>query len=155
MEKELWEEQYDRMIRWYEKMIVVDPEKLSLDEQNDTIYACFQNIFAMKDWLANSTSMSKISRRNISKAFEKDGDTYLGVVRDVCNGSKHFKLKKNRSTRKDPLLLTQVEYNPFTNEVKPSSRIIMAPNVNDTVQGVALYAINFWNKVLNKPEKVK
>lgn len=131
-------------------MVNMDLEKLSVNEQDDYIYACFQNIYAMVDWVANSTGMSKTEKAELRKPFEGNGKPYLGVIRDICNGSKHFSLNESRSLPKDLNILTQIEYDPFIKEIKPWKRVIMIPNGNDTIQNVALEGIRYWDNLIKK-----
>jgi hypothetical protein len=103
-----WEGQYYRMLRWHEKFKKTNPgnfEDPQIDEQHDIMYACFQNIFYMKDWLHHSAGISK----DILHRF-LEGNLQLQACRDICNGTKHFSLR-NASVDDDFTIIR--EYNPL------------------------------------------
>src|SRR5258705_11876362 len=93
-----WEDQFDRMIRWYQRMKDIHSE-MNVNEQNDIIYACIQNIFFMKDWCINSRNLSGETKKNLDTAFGKTGDPWLGIIRDICNGTKHYNLDNSKSIK--------------------------------------------------------
>jgi len=95
-----WTEQYDRMLRWHEKLLVVDFATASEEEVVDLILACFQNIYFLKDWVMNAvenTSHKKEVKNLLHDAFKSGDDIHLSLIRDLCNSSKHQKLYSNRN----------------------------------------------------------
>ena len=79
------------MIRWAEKFSTLDKQQSGFNEKTheyfDMMYACFQNIFFLKDWLKNDTIISK----NDLEEFI-NGNKEIGVCRDICNGTKHYNI---------------------------------------------------------------
>ncbi len=86
-----WVGQYRRMIRWYNKFLATNPgdfEDPNIEDAHDTMFACFQNIFILKDWLHHGASIPKKVLNDYIEA-----NVELKVCRDICNGTKHFNIK--------------------------------------------------------------
>jgi hypothetical protein len=80
-----WRNQLSRLRRWHERVRLLGAG-VSADEQ-DTIYAFFQNCFALKDWLKNSGAVNCHDLNAFIKSH-----TELSLCRDLANGTKHYSL---------------------------------------------------------------
>lgn len=117
--KEKWVGQYKRIERWVKKYNDFDPEQINdisnQEEYFDIIYACFQNIFYLKDWLKESnlfsnTELNEFINNNIE----------IGICRDICNCTKHFNINH-----------PSVDSNfGFAREFNPMSAINKKPKIN-------------------------
>lgn len=92
-----YQEQYDRMKRWYERFSALNNGRLhDVPSENylDEIYAFFQNCYHLKDWIKNDSLPS-----NIQSAVESyiNHDRALSLCADICNSLKHLQLKSDRS----------------------------------------------------------
>src|SRR6478609_2534288 len=95
-----WNPQYERMMRWYEKLLDLDFANTPEEEVEDLIIVCFQNIYYMKDWVMDAvekTPHKKEVKNIFNEAFKSGNDVYLSFIRDLCNASKHKKLYSNRN----------------------------------------------------------
>ena len=92
-------EQFSRMQRWYERFKNIDEgtaHERSSEEYTDNVYAFFQNCYHLKDWIKNDDTIK------LPKGFDIDRDFInknpaMGLLADICNGTKHLKLAKERS----------------------------------------------------------
>ena len=86
-----WQGQYNRMMRWFNmfRQLNLEEDKSSAKthEYFDTMYACFQNIFFLKDWLKQDTSLTAKDLNAFINANKE-----IGICRDICNGTKHYEL---------------------------------------------------------------
>jgi hypothetical protein len=86
-----WQEQFNRINRWIDKFTYLEKsEEIAQDKSQeyfDTMYVCFQNMYILRDWLINTTSLTK---EDLNK-FIKDNKE-IGICRDICNGTKHFNI---------------------------------------------------------------
>jgi hypothetical protein len=92
-----YREQYDRMIRWFNKLQDINQRKRLVDapreEIMDELAAFFQNCYHLKDWIKHdSITEAKLasSRINIEHFIKNDED--MKLLADLCNGSKHMEL---------------------------------------------------------------
>jgi len=57
-----WQGQYNRMIRWINRFEDINSAELNNDSKShtyfDIMYACFQNIFFLKDWLKEDSVLT-------------------------------------------------------------------------------------------------
>jgi len=86
-----WHEQYDRMHKSHRKLRTVSRGEGTLsssDEARDALYHFFQDAYHVRDWVQND-QQSRIERISI-----KDSDV-LCLCADLCNGTKHLKLKES------------------------------------------------------------
>jgi len=93
-----WREQYDRMLRWKERLWL-DP-MLHGEHAVDSLYVFAQTCFHLTDWLENDRSQHV--RREQAERYVASSPT-LAFCRDICNGSKHAKLEAKKvrvTTRK-------------------------------------------------------
>ena len=93
-----WLEQYDRMLRWYERFKVLDagrPHDTPSDNYVDEVYAFFQNCYHLKDWVKNDHALPA----NVRQAVEAhiNGSRALRLCADICNALKHLALTESRS----------------------------------------------------------
>ena len=82
-----WEGQYNRIIRWIYRFQKIERSELFNEEKSqdyfDTLYACFQNIFFLKDWLKNNTTLTSIKLNEFINTNKE-----IGLCRDICNSTK-------------------------------------------------------------------
>lgn len=85
-----WRAQYDRMLRWRDRLHGADWSPVPLPEERlDDAYAFFQNCFALRDWLtANGATTADIANDAIRASRP------LRICRDLCNASKHFDISR-------------------------------------------------------------
>lgn len=83
--------QYERMMRWAQRFKEISSEDEYKSEKTlayfDIMFACFQNIFFLKDWLSET---SIITKRELNLFINSTKE--IGICRDICNGSKHYKI---------------------------------------------------------------
>lgn len=92
-----WIGQYCRAQRWIGRFKELKyMESANNDNYFDIMYACFQNIFYIKDWLVNDSSINL--DKNLLHRFIKD-NLEIGVCKDICNGTKHLTLNSNSVVR--------------------------------------------------------
>jgi hypothetical protein len=82
-----WREQYDRMRRWYARLIVSAPVD---DCRVDDFYAFFVFCSHLRDWLKQDPTIDK--KIGVDAKTLVDGDRWLGMCADIANGSKHLRL---------------------------------------------------------------
>jgi len=86
-----WQGQYNRMMRWVGRFRELSRSEYRSDTKThdyfDTLYACFQNIFMLKDWLLQNTELTN----NDLNQFVNN-NIEIGVCRDICNGTKHYNI---------------------------------------------------------------
>ena len=93
-----WREQYDRMVRWYDRFETIDqgrPHEVHSDNYVDEIYAFFLNCYHVKDWIRNDSSLPAAVRDSVEGHVNSEGSLRLSA--DVCNGLKHVHLNRKRS----------------------------------------------------------
>jgi hypothetical protein len=140
-----WQGQYNRMMRWTKwfKELAFKENK-SCEKTHlyfDTMYACFQNIFFLKDWLIQETSLTTGDLNSFIKAHKE-----IGVCRDICNGTKHFNIT-DESVDKEFWIIRQ--FNPYNRDISEWEIIICA--------GVDIYkpyelivkCIDLWEKFIS------
>jgi hypothetical protein len=143
-----WQGQHQRMIRWYNKFKATNPgafENIAIDEHHDILYACFQNIFHLKDWLIND---AKVSKKIIYDYL--DSHIELQLCRDICNGTKHFEITKGSAIEKDFTIIR--EYEPYY-KLKGSDKnkiIILSGGYKYDLKELAWTCINLWEKFIQE-----
>lgn len=83
-------EQLKRVKRWHkrlEEIYLGREHSRDTDYYQDVLYSFFQNCFHLKDWLITS----RVINGNVINTFINSEDS-LKICRDICNGSKHFKI---------------------------------------------------------------
>ena len=89
-----YKEQYERVLRWYEKFKVYNTGiKHNKPSNNyiDEVYAFFINCHHLKDWLKKDPNVT-IENQVIEDFVNKNKD--LRLCGDICNGIKHLNLEK-------------------------------------------------------------
>jgi hypothetical protein len=92
-----WVEQYDRMIRWYERCAALQTGRVhdvSSDNYVDEVYAFFQNCYHLKDWIKNDPAVAQA--RDGVEAYVT-GSRPLRLAADLCNALKHLNVTRSRS----------------------------------------------------------
>lgn len=86
-EAEGWHGQYRRMLRWRERICVIDAERSSA-EQLDFLIAFFVVCFHLRDWLKDSG----LDAGRLNALFKENIE--LRICRDIANGFKHSRLDR-------------------------------------------------------------
>ena len=104
-----WQGQYNRMMRWVERFKEISFQENKSNGKThlyfDTMYACFQNIFFLKDWLVENSTLTATDLNTFINSNKE-----IGVCRDICNGTKHYNIS-NASVDKEFGIIRQ--YVPF------------------------------------------
>ncbi len=103
-----WQGQYNRVRRWadkFKKLSFVEDQGETTHYYFDTMYACFQNIFFLKDWLLEESPLTLGDLNEFVKGHKE-----IGICRDICNGTKHYNIS-NPSVDKEFGVIKQ--YNPY------------------------------------------
>lgn len=140
-----WQGQYDRIIRWRDKF-----NSLTFDEKNiekaheylDFMYACFQSIFHLKDWLIQESSIKK------DEVFEFiNSNKEIGICRDICNGTKHYNITSPSVDEKFGFIRS---YNPFHKQFNsPKWNVVLCAG-GETYKPIDLInkCIILWNEFI-------
>jgi hypothetical protein len=98
-------EQMDRVHRYFRRFERVNdggefdrPEEYLLDD----IHAFFQNCYHLKDWLRNDSEFTKHSKQQIEEYVTNTPE--LAICADICNSTKHLKLKDDPRSGALPVL---------------------------------------------------
>ena len=99
-----YQEQYDRMIRWFNKIQEINQRKrlvnAPVNEVMDEVTAFFQNCYYLKDWIEkDNVAKAKLDRLGIK--IDRDfinTDNDMKLLVDLCNGTKHMELDINPRT---------------------------------------------------------
>lgn len=95
-------EQFRRVKRWYERFKKIDqgiPHNRSSESYQDEVYTFFQNCHHLKDWIKNDDAVSTHTKEKVEDFIGQED--CLKLCADICNGTKHLKLNRERS-RKSP-----------------------------------------------------
>ncbi|MBP7555988.1 MAG: hypothetical protein KA821_06975 [Chitinophagaceae bacterium] len=140
-----WQGQYVRIIRWYIKFERTNPgnfESPVVDEEHDILYACFQNIFILKDWLHHSGNIStQVLNKFINENLE------LQLCRDIANGTKHFNLS-NASVDNDFTIIREYQHFHMVSNTPPYKVIILASGHKFDLKELAFKCINLWEQFI-------
>lgn len=105
-----WQGQYNRMVRWVNRFQELSQQEVKSSEKThiyfDTLYACFQNIFFLKDWLRENTPISSHELNTFINSNEE-----IGVCRDICNGTKHYNISNPSIDDKFGIIKQYVPFN--------------------------------------------
>lgn len=91
-----WQDQRNRVGRWHKRLSAIGrgiPPDMSQAEALDDVYAFFMNCYHLRDWIINSGFRSKA---DVDAFIEATPD--LALCADICNGLKHFRVKRARSS---------------------------------------------------------
>lgn len=83
-----WKGQYERMLRWHQRVIEAANSNPSPDEL-DYLLAFFESCFHLRDWLLATKA---IDQSSIDSLFQTSSE--LRVCRDLANGFKHHSISK-------------------------------------------------------------
>ena len=141
-----WEGQYHRMVRWVDRFKKIDfwgTQEEAIHEYFDTMYACFQNIFFLKDWLKQD---STVTNEDLNDFINNNKE--IGICRDVCNGTKHYDIT-NASVDKQFGIIRS--YNPYHESLGTSkwSIVICADGEIYKPHDLMIKCISLWNKFLS------
>jgi len=99
-----WRDQWARITRWRERVRRSRDEfrddDLGSEGYRDEVFALFQAIWHLKDWLANDDSLSPALGRGEIESWlsgnsvDPQEPKMLHVAADLANGSKHLKLTR-------------------------------------------------------------
>ena len=96
-------------MRWIERFKSLASEEAKSSDKShayyDTMYACFQNIFFLKDWLIHETELNSADLTAFISSNKE-----IGICRDICNGTKHYNIT-NPSVDSEFGVIRQ--YNPY------------------------------------------
>ncbi len=119
-----WQGQYDRLLRWHQRISeypVTKPSSPEADEYLDFVLAFFLNCYSLRDWLSKSGAATKV---DLDDLFRRNFD--LQLCRDICNGSKHLKADRNPSVDGDPSIVREVVPDPYYGELAyPGPRLVV------------------------------
>jgi hypothetical protein len=89
-----FEEQFERVKRWYERFEKIDQGKLhdaNSDVYQDEVYAFFLNCYHLKDWIKHDDTIPAHARRKV-EVFTKSRNC-LRICRDICIAVKHLDMR--------------------------------------------------------------
>jgi hypothetical protein len=85
-----WRHQYDRALRWYERLEAMTqgkPHTCPTAMLEDDALAFFQNCHHLKDWLRHDPA-SGVTKADVHAYIGAHAE--LELCRDLCNGTKHL-----------------------------------------------------------------
>ena len=90
-----WREQYDRMKRSHTRLLSVTDGSTAIasDDARDTLIHFYQDAYHLKDWIIEDSTLG-LPRQAVEAAI--DASRPLTICADVCNGVKHFRLRRPR-----------------------------------------------------------
>jgi hypothetical protein len=93
-----FQEQNDRMKRWYDRLLLLQKGRLhnmSTENYLDEIYAFFMNCYHLKNWIRNDGSVPPAVQQTVESHINSSPP--LKLFADICNSLKHLYLTSNRS----------------------------------------------------------
>lgn len=93
-----YQEQYDRMKRWYARLAALDQGRrhdVASDNHVDEIYAFFMNCYHLKDWIKQDSAVAAPVQQSVEGHI--DANRPLKLCADICNSLKHLTLTSHRS----------------------------------------------------------
>lgn len=88
-----WEEQYQRMRRWHDRVRSVDVEPgESPDDALDTLHAFFESALHLRDWIANDPDLPTTVTDSV-RTFVHDNEA-LAICHDIAIGAKHLRVDR-------------------------------------------------------------
>jgi hypothetical protein len=89
--KDGWRGQFECVRRWHELMQHIGTQRKVGDTQqdHDFVYAFFQNCYHLRDWLLNTRA---VPQKALNELFSHNES--LKVCRDICNGTKHWRIDR-------------------------------------------------------------
>ena len=99
-----WRQQYDRMLRSFERLTAMAEGRQWADSNDatDALFHFFQDAYHLKDWIAGDRALaqprldaeplfSNGKSRRKNKPTTPAGPLVMQICADVCNGVKHFR----------------------------------------------------------------
>jgi len=97
MTKLRYQEQFERVKRWYARFREINqgkPHTHPSDYYLDEVYAFFLNCYHLKDWIQNEDTI-KPPKGKVEHFINQN--KCMRVCADICHGIKHLKLQRSRS----------------------------------------------------------
>jgi len=134
-----WQEQYNRMMRFYKRTIDATDDI----DRLDFCFAFFQNCFHLKDWIP---VMEQINKSDWNKKWEKfiSKNTEMKICRDICNGTKHLKLDKPSIDKHFALFREYEPYHKLLGE-RPNEWKIYANGQKHSLSDLMKTCIKSWD----------
>lgn len=148
-----WLGQYNRMMRWVKRMESLHKleyqSEMKTHDYYDTLYACFQNIFMLKDWLIEDTELTKSDLNQFVNS-----NLEIGICRDICNGTKHFNV--SNPSVSDNFGIVR-EFNPLqpTNDEPKLKIIIISDGKKFTPLSLINKNVELWNGFIEDELKLE
>jgi len=130
-----WRSQFDRMARWHQRISCSSAGPNSDQDRLDFYLSFFQSCYALRDWLVESGVIAKDEMDPLIQT-----DRSMRLCRDVCNRSKHFRLRRTPSVDGDFSILRE-----YQGENSPSSLAIIAGEEKRDLWDVAEGCFRFWH----------
>ncbi len=86
-----YQEQFDRMLRCFNKITQLIDGNGDQDVYNDDLYSFFKEAWHLKDWIKNDSTINPVDIETIAKEYD-----VLMVCADIANRSKHLFLERKR-----------------------------------------------------------
>ncbi|MGH2362744.1 MAG: hypothetical protein ACRDGM_19635 [bacterium] len=93
-----YQEQYDRMKRWYARFAALDQGRrhdVESDNYVDDVYAFFMNCYHLKDWIKRDSAVAPAIQQSVEGHI--NANRPLKLCADICNSLKHLSLTSHRS----------------------------------------------------------
>lgn len=98
-----YQEQFERMKRWYRRFKEIDegrPHEPETDHYQDEVYAFFMNCYHLKDWIKNDDTVGDHAKSKVEGFINNNVE--LTLCADICNGLKHLKRNSQGRSGKSP-----------------------------------------------------
>lgn len=99
-----WEGQYERMLRWHERVRLAATED-RLEDEMDFVLVFFQQALSLRDWIQDARPEV---RADLEALFRDHIE--LKICRDIANGFKHMSLSHKASVDREFSIV--FAYNP-------------------------------------------
>lgn len=141
---ERWRGQYDRMLRWRERLVHAHAEADLAEgwanEAWDIAFAFFQNAYHLKDWILTDRPDLKSSLETLIKT-----NSPLQFCADICNGTKHREV--TRGHRVSSHLAGAREYAPH--EPTKQRLVVIGPTGPRPVLELAEECVCAWQSYID------
>jgi hypothetical protein len=115
-------------------------------DEVDFAYAFFMNCYNLKDWLKRSARAGKAWRSRVENLIEPDSAVGLSVCADICNGVKHFELR--RKDREDKTWIGARSYDPSSPSGSSLSPFVLANGRTYHLIDLAAMCMQEWEQFL-------
>jgi hypothetical protein len=128
----------------------------SIDNPKDDCISFFMHCYHIKDWAQNLYCTTKEEKKEIEEFINTHEE--LKICADLCNGSKHYKLRNTSSYRSgEPQSVTVADHQPSTYltgsgglEVHKCTFAIESESASYDALQLAEKCIKLWNNYLAK-----